>query len=103
MITDPQAIRFSDEALRPFALEIRALYHKLQDIDAAWQSGQSINQFFTGDHLGETIEDTRPAEGRNPRTGNDAVLLMSQVEAILSQLNGTGVMDVINGWCDRFA
>jgi hypothetical protein len=103
MITNPLAIRFSDEALRPIALELRAIYHKLQDIDAAWQSGQLINQYFTGAHLGETIQDDHPEYARNARTGNDATLLMAQIEAHLNQFNQAGVMDVVNGWCDRFA
>lgn len=73
-ITDPQAIRFVNEAVRPLAERIRALR---ADIDAARATYDALpGPPFYG-HGGEAVEDGREAEGVSRLTGNDVLAFVA--------------------------
>jgi hypothetical protein len=67
-ITDPQAIRFVNEVIRPMAEKMRGLKAEI-DAARAQYDGQ-VGTFFFG-HGAEAIEDGREAEGVSRLVGND--------------------------------
>lgn len=98
-ITDPQAIKFSNEVVRPLCERIRALK---ADIDAARaQYDGSVGTFFYN-HGGEAVEDGREAEGVSRLTGND---VLAFVDVVLYQhknlYDTTGIPAVIANPCVR--
>jgi hypothetical protein len=84
MITDPQAIRFVNEAIRPLCEQLRSLK---ANIDAATFSWATIAALVPND-AGELLEDGRAAEGVSRLTGAD----IRAVVAILGNVR-TAVVD----------
>lgn len=98
-IDDPQAIRFTNEVVRPLCERIRSLK---ADIDAARASYDgTVGTFFFG-HNAETVEDGRAAEGVSRLTGND---VLAFVDLVLYQqkaaLDAVGVPAIIAKPCVR--
>lgn len=98
MITNAQAVRFVNEVIRPKAEQLRALKAEIDGAMATWHGG--LGAVFTADMAG-LVADGREAEGVSRLTGNDVVLLISQMEAMQTQLNGGGVAAVISKPCVR--
>ncbi len=90
-VTNPEAIRFVNEAIRPIAEDMRDL--KIR-IDAAIVSYFLIDGEFATD--ADTIEDGRDAEGVSRLVSSDVKNLVTQMQAYQTQLNGGGVGDVVS-------
>ena len=95
-ITDPQAIKFVNEQVRVLAEKTRQLKVEIDAIEADWFNG--INTLISGQ---ENVIDGREAEGVSRLTGSDVVNLMTQLLAIQSILDGSGVEGVIAKPCVR--
>lgn len=91
-ITDEITIRYTNEVIRPMAEKIRALKAEIDSHMLQWHGG--IGAVCNAD-LNGTIEDGRESEGVTRLTGNDATLLINQMIAIQTLLDGVGVMNVI--------
>lgn len=98
-ITDPQAIRFSNEVVRPLCERMRSLKADIDAARAAYDGG--IGDFFFG-HNGEAVEDGREADGVSRLTGND---VLAWVDFTLYQqkaaMEATGVPGMIAKPCVR--
>lgn len=66
-ITNPQAIKFSNEQIRPLCEEIRAVMARISSMNTDWQAG--INVMFPNDS--SPVVDNRTAEGISALTGAD--------------------------------
>ncbi len=90
VMNDPETIRFVNERLRPLAEKLHALDVEMQDTNAAYVLLQA--------NLGnaeDSVEDGREAQGVSRLTVGDLQNFISQVRAIVSVFDGTGVRDVI--------
>jgi hypothetical protein len=97
-IENPEVIKYSNEVTRVMAEKLRALKYEIDAHMLAWHGG--IGAICTADMAG-VVEDGRENEGVSRLTGNDLVGLAGQLEAIQTQLNATGVMQVISKPCVR--
>jgi len=82
-ITDPQAVKFSNEQLRPLCESTSALVVQLQSMETAWYAG--INNLFPNDTT--VLDDGRQAEGVSVLTGADVNSAMSVLIAMIGQYN----------------
>ena len=98
MITNTEAIRFTNEVIRVKAEQLRGLKAEIDALMAAWFGG--INTLIPND-AGEALEDGREAEGVSRLTGADINALVTQLAGIQTALNAGGVADVISKPCVR--
>lgn len=98
MITDPQAIRFTNEVIRVKAEQVRALKAEIDSAMAAWFGG--INSLIPNS-AEEALDDGRESEGVSRLTGADINALVTQLAGIQTALNAAGVADVISKPCVR--
>lgn len=78
-ITNPQAINFVNEQVRPLCEELRALKVKFDALAPVWYGG--INSLITNSAQ-DTIEDGRELEGVSRLTGADIHNAVGQFLAI---------------------
>ena len=97
-ITNNEAIRFTNEVVRPAAEKLRALKAEFDAHMLSWHGG--LGAIFTDDMAG-LVDDGRDNEGVSRLTGNDVVGLVNQISALQTQLDGVGVMNVITKPCVR--
>lgn len=98
MIDSPEAIKFSNEQIRPISEKIRDLKFELEAMLTDWNGG--INALFPVDP-DDMLEDGREDNGDSRLSGNDVVGVMVQATTIFNQLDSIGVMDVIQKPCVR--
>lgn len=98
MITDPQAIRFTNEVVRPMAEKLRGLKVEIDAALTTYNAG--VGDIFYNASA-EIIDDGRANEGVSRLTGNDILLLITQLQTIQTQLNAGGVANVIAKPCVR--
>lgn len=97
-IDNPEAIRFVNETVRPMCEKIRALKAEIDSALVTYAAGVGDVYY---NNSGETIADNREAEGVSRLTGNDVLLVVTQLQTIQTQLNGVGVASVIAKPCVR--
>ena len=90
-ITNAEAIRFTNEQVRPMAEQLRDLQAVAEDMAGHWNGG--INILFPNDS--SAVDDGRDAEGASRLAGTDINNFITQVNTLLTQFAGAGVMDVI--------
>ncbi len=78
-ITNPEAVRFCNEVLRPLCEELRGLKVRIDAAEIAWNGG--INNHFAAP--ADTVEDGREAEGVSRLTA----LMVSQAYGELNAVN----------------
>jgi len=91
-ITDPRAVTFSNDYVRPVAEALRDLNAAMRDMDKRWNDG-TIAGIFTGANLTLKLRDG--GRGRSVLTGADVTNLQSQVQGLIALFDGPGVLDVI--------
>lgn len=96
-IVDPRAIKFSNEVVRPLAESMRLLKAQVDSAMVKWFDGMNTLIPNTSD----TIVDGRTAEGISVLVGTDITNLVTQILAYQTQLNQTGVPQVISKPCVR--
>lgn len=84
MITDPQAIKFSNEQVRPLAEDFRALLARVTAAETSWNGG--INAMNPNDPQ-ELVNDGREAEGVSRLNGADINSFMSVILAMKAASN----------------
>lgn len=97
-IINPECIRYTNEVVRPLAESVRALKARVDSALTTYNAG--VGTIFY-DNTSGTIQDGREAEGVSRLTGNDILLLVTQLQTFQSQINGAGVEGVISKPCVR--
>jgi len=97
-VTDPEAIRFCNEVVRPIAERLRDLDAVVADAMGEWFGGINTVIGSSGD---DDIADGREGEGVSRLTAADVAGLFGQAGTIATQFGGAGVMDVIRKPCVR--
>lgn len=96
-ITNPEAVRFSDEQIRPLAEKLRNLKAEVDAAMVEWFNG--TNALFPND--GSVLIDGRADQGDTVLTGGDVNNLVTQLLAYQAQLDQAGVADVVAKPCVR--
>ena len=96
-ITNPEAVRYANEVVRPLAESVRALKAQIDAATVAWFGG--INAHYS--EGADTLEDGRESEGVSRLTGGDVTDLLTQLIALQTALDAGGVADVISKPCVR--
>lgn len=96
-ISDPRAIRFVNEKVRPIAEQIRALKATIDVVLIEW-NGQ-ISSLVTNNT--EAVADGRDAEGVSRLSGADVTNLITALQGLQTRLDQAGVRDVISKPCVR--
>jgi len=94
MITDPVAIRYVNEVVRPLCEKIRALAAEIDSSRATYDGGVG-NAFW--EHGDEAIEDGRDAEGVSRLTGNDVLAFNTMVNYELKSFLEGGTVNQFSG------
>lgn len=97
-ITNTQAIKFSNEQVRPLAEKVRGLKAEIDAAMVEWFGG--INALFPNDNA-EIVEDGRTAEGVSVLDGEDVVGFVNVIAALQTSLNTAGYADRISKPCVR--
>ena len=97
-ITNPQAIAFTNETIRPLAEKTRALKAEIDDAMIAWFGG--LNSTI-GSSAGDLLQDGREAEGVSRLTGDDITGLIVVLQSLQTSLNGDGVAARVQKPCVR--
>lgn len=82
-VTDPQAIKFCNEQVRPLAEKLRALRVEIEAAQTDWFAG--LNAKFPNDS--GAVTDSREAEGVSRLTGADINSFMSIAIGMLNAGN----------------
>lgn len=82
-ITDPEAIRFANEQVRPIAEQLRALKVRIRAMQTSWFAGR--NQAFP--NTSDPLEDGREAEGVSRLTGANVNSLVGIAIATADEIN----------------
>ncbi len=94
-ITDPVAIRFVNETVRPLCEKVRALKAEIDSARATYDAGVGAVFFNNG---GEAIEDGREAEGVSRLTGNHVLafntLVLYDLKAVLDAVGAEATIAV---------
>lgn len=92
-ITNPAAIRFVTDQIRPLCVRARADHARRQSLATQWYSG--INAMFPNDST--VVEDGRAGDGVRQLTGADVNSVMNILLAMEQQYN----TEIIEKPCDR--
>ena len=91
-IDNPEAVRFTNEVVRPMCEKIRALKAEIDAVRVVYDASIGTHFFSFG---GESIVDKREAEGVSRLTGNDILgyvdVVLYQMKALLDTV-GVGAM-----------
>ncbi len=82
-ITDPQAVRFVNEEVRPLCEEVRALKARILATQTEWFAGMNTTIPNTSDSL----EDGREAEGVSRLTGAQITNAVGVLIAVATEVN----------------
>lgn len=96
-ITSAEAVRFSDEQIRPLAEKLRNLKAEVDAATVKWFGG--TNALFPNDS--SVLIDDRDKQGDTVLTGADVNNLVTQLLVYQTQLNQTGVADAVSKPCVR--
>ena len=91
-ITNPEAIKFTNEQIRPMAERLRAIKVEIDSMMVDWFNG--MNALIPND-VNEALEDGREADGVSRLNGDDIVGLIIVVQGIQATLNTAGYTDRI--------
>jgi hypothetical protein len=96
-ITDPEAIKFSNEEIRPICETLRKLKPEIASIRSKWFGGLN-NVIGNGSDL---LDDGRESEGVSRLTGEDITAVVSVLDTLFGTLDANGVADRIQKPCVR--
>lgn len=96
-ITDPLAVSFSNQSIRPLCERVRSLKSEIDAAVVDWFGGRS--SLFPNDST--VLSDGRVAEGVSILTGADITGVITQLLALQTALNQSGVAAVIAKPCVR--
>jgi hypothetical protein len=97
-ITDPEAVKFSNEVVRPLCEDVRALKARIDDAMIDWFDGLNTT---VGSSVNDTLIDGRASEGVSQLTGDDITGVMTVLASLQTTLDGAGVPGRIQKPCVR--
>ena len=97
-ITSTEVIKFCNEVVRPLSEELRSLDHRVQSALTQWYATISAQVPVDAEAI---VQDGREVEGTSRLSGNDVTLLITQIAAYKSLMDGAGVRNVISKPCVR--
>jgi hypothetical protein len=97
-ITNPQAVTFTNQQVRPLAEELRAIKARIDSLMVDWFGG--MNAIIPNDN-NELLEDGREAQGVSRLDGDDIVGFITVAQAVQATLNTAGYTDRIAKPCVR--
>lgn len=97
-ITNPEAIKFCNERIRPLAEDMRSLKAEVDATLVTWFGGLNT---VIGSSPDDDLQDGREDEGVSRLTGQDIANLVTQLDAYQTQLDQAGVADIISKPCVR--
>ncbi len=89
-ITDPRAIKFANEQVRPLAESLRAIKARIEAAKNDWSAdGNAIAGLFAGDQAASDgrLEDGRDAEGVSRLIGYNVAQFMDVLTAVETAIN----------------
>lgn len=89
-ITDPIAIKFCNEKVRPLAERARALYYLMQDFLTEWNGGTAT--FFAAADS-SPVQDGRDDAGVSRLTAWDVVTFQSKLAAAIAEIETSDDLD----------
>ena len=92
-ITNPEAIQWTNEVVRPLAELMRSLDYRIQSALTTWYASISSNVPVDAEAI---LQDGRAAEGVSRLTGNDINLFVAQLAAYKTAMDVAGVRNVIS-------
>lgn len=98
-INDGRIIKFCNESIRPAAEKIRELDVILKDLQTKWNN--EISFILDSAASDDVVNDGRTKDGVSVLTKNDVLLMMTQINTFVTQMDGVGVRNVINKPCVR--
>lgn len=85
-ITDPTAVKFANEKIRPTADLMGSLYFTAKALVAEWNAtGMSAKITNTADN----IVDGSATDGRNPMTGAQATAIVTRAQEVIADYEAT--------------
>lgn len=85
-ITNPQAVKFDNEAIRPFARRYIQLYREAKALDQAWNA-QSLSAVIT--NTADVVVDGAAGDGRPVATGAKLTLIITRAQQLVTDLEQT--------------
>ena len=95
-ITNEEAIRFTNEQIRPMAEKLRNLYYEAKALQVDWFNGMSV---LIPNSVDEILMDERTDVSE--LSGADISNIITQLSTIITQFEGVGVLNVIQKPCVR--
>ena len=96
MITNLEAVKFSNEQVRPISEKMRNLYYECKSMESDWYNG--VNTMIPNDDA-EILEDNRPSD--SDLSGVDIINMAVQVAGYIAMIEQTGVLNIIAKPCVR--
>lgn len=96
-VTDPEAIRYVNEVIRPQAEAFRRLKTMIDAALLTWYGGIDLKI----PNNSTPIDDGRESEGVSRLVGSDVTNMVTQMSTFQSQLDQAGVSSVISKACVR--
>ena len=97
-ITNPEAIRFCNEIVRPIAEKMRGLDVEIDAALVTWNAGIGA---IIGSSAGDAIQDGREDEGVSRLTAANVAALGVEMMAFQTRCNLAGVAETISKPCVR--
>ena len=97
-ITNPQAIAFSNETIRPLAEKVRGLKAEIDDAMIAWFSGVNAT---IGSNVLDLLQDGREAEGVSRLNADDITGLVVVIQSMQTTLDAAGIQARVQNPCVR--
>lgn len=97
-ITNTEVIRWTNEVVRPLSEKLRALDLEVQAALTTWYAQISASVPVDAEAM---LQDGREADGVSRLSGNDIVLLVTQLAGVKTLMDGAGVRNVVSKPCVR--
>lgn len=85
-ITDPAAVRFANEVIRPLANQYARLYYQIKTAANQYTALDMTNKFTAG---GGAVEDGSDADGRPRITADDVRAFATQMGSLMTDLEAS--------------
>lgn len=86
-VTDPEAVRFANERIRPAADKLAQAYYFARLVRNEWYANNMGAILPVG---GGTIEDGSEGDGRHTLVADDAILLINRLEDLINDYEASG-------------
>jgi len=88
LITNPQAVRFSNERLRVLADTLTTAYYTAKKVMQEYYADPNLGDVYTAG-MADVVADGSVQDGRPTVTGSDALLLIARASELISDLEAS--------------